>query len=128
MQTAIKPTRPRISAANLRVPQKKPAQGPAPGAEVKAAPPTKSEKAALFGRLGRLKASLGSGVNKHEAAIVLISACIEEGIRTGGGIVGALVTLGFNNKHVAMMLKEATGTSPEMHRWSRDQEGRYSLI
>lgn len=67
------------------------------------------------------------GVNKHDRAIVLIIACIEEGLNTGPRIVGALRKLGFNPRHVGMHLREGTGGDPQRHRWQRVEDGRYFL-
>ena len=66
--------------------------------------------------------------NKHDRVIVLIEACLDEGIDTRKGIVDALVKLGFNYRHVAILLNEGTGESPERHNWRRDENGRYSRI
>lgn len=81
-----------------------------------------------FARLRGLLASFGPETNKHERVLVLISACIVEGMDTFARIIGALVRLGFNRKHVALLLKEGTGNSAEQHRWRKGADGRYSLI
>ena len=91
--------------------------------------PTNSDddSIALFNRLRGLKAACGPRINKHDLAIVLISACIDEGLDTRPRIVGALRSLGLDYRHVAITLKQGTGVSPTLHRWHRDAEGRHSL-
>lgn len=54
-------------------------------------------------------------------AIVLIVACIEEGINTGTRIVRALKQIGLNGDHVAIVLKSRTDW------WSKDDRGIYSV-
>lgn len=90
-----------------------------------ASPAHDSSIAAIFDRLRGLMAACGS--NKHDVAIALISACIEEGVDTGPRIIGTLRRLELNPGHAARMLKEGTGSDPARHRWQRDEEGRYSL-
>jgi hypothetical protein len=80
---------------------------------------------ALFERLRQLKAACGP--NKHDLAIVLVSACILEGLDTRARIVGALRKLGLNYRHVAIILEDGTGDNPQQHRWQRDTEDRYRL-
>ena len=94
-----------------------------------ATPPTAcsgAETKAVFGRLRALAAVCGT--NKHDIAMALITACILEGWDTGPQIIGTLSKLDLNPGHVAIILKEATGTNPELHLWRRDVEGRYSLL
>lgn len=79
----------------------------------------------LFSRLRNLIDQ--SGANKHDRAIVAISACIMEGIDTGPRIIDTLEQLGFKGSHVGITLNRETGINPERSRWSRDAEGRYSL-
>ncbi|MBC2666055.1 hypothetical protein H7F51_11055 [Novosphingobium flavum] len=66
--------------------------------------------------------------NRHTRALVAIHACIDEGIDTRGRIVRALKTLERNcdYKHINIILKEATGSNPDFHWWSRDSEGIYT--
>lgn len=66
--------------------------------------------------------------NKHDQALVLIEACLDQGIDTRKGIIAALVELGFDYRHVAILLNEHAGTNPERHSWRRDETGRYSLL
>jgi hypothetical protein len=148
------PTTGRRSAAHLTVPAKKPSAAPltaprnkpsaaptrpnpstgsrsAPNITVSTSEPSvapKSDSSAMFARLQRLIDDCGPNRNKHHLVIVLITACITEGVDTGSRIIGALVHLGFNNRHVAMLLKEGTGANPELHRWRKGQDGRYSLL
>lgn len=100
--------RPRISAANIVI--KKPA-GTDPVIE----------------RLKRLHATCTAGGNKNDTAVALITACLEEGVDTRARIIGALEPLGFNYKHIAIMLQRGTGNTPERDRWRLDMAGRYHL-
>lgn len=84
--------------------------------------------AALFDRLRGLIQACGPEANKHDQAIAVIAACIDEGLNTRPRIVGAMKHLGFSTAHAAMMLTEATGCNPERHRWRADEGGRYSLL
>ena len=83
------------------------------------------DAAAIFGRLRELanQCEIG-GVNRNDAGIALITACIEEGFDTRPRIVGALKALGFDRGHIAILLKEETGADPRRHRWAQDDEGR----
>ena len=81
-----------------------------------------------FERLRALLKSLGPESNKHDRALVLISACIAEGIDTRPRILGALHLLGFNRGHGAILLREGTGTSPDAHRWRKAADGRYKTL
>jgi hypothetical protein len=91
-------------------------------------PKCREDSGPLFRRLRELKASLPKGVNKHEVAIVLILACIEEGVNTRGRIGTVLAHIGLDRAHVMIILNEGTGVDPSRHRWSRDGNGVYSLL
>jgi hypothetical protein len=84
------------------------------------------ETTAIFQRLRKLKADCGFKPSKNDLAVVLISACIEEGLDTGPRIVGALAKLGLNKSHAGLTLRQGAGQA-EAHRWFRDGEGRYHL-
>ena len=75
-------------------------------------------------RLQRLLEGYGSEGNMHEKAIMLIEACIMEGLNTGPAIIGALKRLGFNPRHVAIILR---GDAQYACRWLKDADGIYSL-
>ena len=79
--------------------------------------------------LERLRALLEEirPANRHDQAIVLIEACILEGIDTRPQIVRVGRELGFDYRHVAMTLNAQEGRHPDRHRWCRDAEGRYRL-
>lgn len=66
-----------------------------------------------------------SRLNRHELAIVLITAFIDYGINTGRRIIKAMETLGFHPSHVAIVLKTGTGSDPTQYRWQRDEDGVY---
>ena len=84
--------------------------------------------AELFDRLRGLIQACGTEANKHDQAIAVIAACIDEGLDTRPRIVGAMRHLGFSAAHAAMILNEATGCNSERHRWRADEGGRYSLL
>ena len=85
-------------------------------------------EAMLFDRLRGLIQACGPEANKHDQAIAVIAACIDEGLNTRPRIVGAMKHLGFSTAHAAMILNEATGSDPSRYRWQRDSSGRYSLL
>lgn len=80
--------------------------------------------AQLFGELQALERSCGDA-NKHEKVTVLILACIERGINTKSAIIGVITHLGFNNRHVAIVLDEGAGPNPERHHWRFHSSGLY---
>lgn len=88
---------------------------------------SKSEDAKVFQRLRWLKRTLGEKPNKHDLAIMLVSACILEGLDRRSRIVGALRTIGLDQAHIVLTLKHGTGSDPVRHRWELDHEGRYHL-
>lgn len=94
-----------LSAANIRITKK-----PAPD---------------LFERLRVLDRS--SDPNKHDRAIILITALIGEGINMREQIIAVLTQLGFSRGHIAIVLAKASGSNPAVHRWQRDADGRYGL-
>jgi hypothetical protein len=77
-------------------------------------------------RLRDLKDACGR--NKHEQAAVLIEACIGDGITSRRGIVDVLGRMGFHHGHVVIVLNRRTGTIPGVHKWRRDETGRYALL
>ena len=83
--------------------------------------------AVVFEELRALQRACGEA-DKNDQATALIHACIANGWDTRKRIVGALRQLGFNYKHVAMVLKFGTGRNPEQHRWRMDDDGSYSSI
>jgi hypothetical protein len=90
--------------------------------------PTPAASAALFRRLGELRDACGATMNKHEAVRTMIKALIaDEGINERRNIIGVLHHIGFNRRHVALLLQDGTGDNPRRHSWQRDREGRYSL-
>lgn len=68
------------------------------------------------------------GKNKHDRAIVLIQALIENDINTRKRIRGAAVHLGMDPAHVIIILNRHEGTDPERHYWKIDEEGNYNLL
>jgi len=88
-------------------------------------PPHDPDKV-LFDGLRKLMSDVGP--NKHDQAIIVIMACIGQGIDTLPRLRGVMRSLGFDPRHVGIMLNGGTGTNPEMHRWQRDENGVYSLL
>ncbi len=89
--------------------------------------PSNAETNAFFEGLRELLAACGPKPDRNDAAVVLITACIEGGWDTRPRIVGALKRLGLDHRHVAIILKRGTGDNPRLHRWKCDAEGRYTL-
>ena len=87
-------------------------------------PQSSDEKAEMFRRLEDLYwLCKRDGLNKQDQAIVLIRACIEEGITTGPSIVGTAAHVGLNPKHVGAVLTKSIGNL-----WHRDDNRVYSLL
>jgi hypothetical protein len=89
---------------------------------------TKSEAAAMFGRLSALLRNIAPGTNKNDQAIALISACIAEGKVTRKEIIGIAVHFGFKLFNVAQMLEYGTGADLASGHWRRNQDGTFSLF
>ena len=66
--------------------------------------------------------------NKHERAIVAISALIGQGIDTSERIMPILHRLGFKAQHAGIVLSGHTGVDPVRHYWRRDDAGTYALL
>lgn len=124
MNEALNTTPRRISAATLRVPQKPSIPAVAPASVA----PVSNDRSAIFDGLNRLIEHCGPKPNKHDLVLALIAACVGDGVNTAKQIIGVLHRLGFNNKHVAMMLKEGTGMNPESARWRLNGDKTYSLL
>ena len=69
-----------------------------------------------------------SSVNMHDRVIALIAACIDSGTTTVPHIIGTLKRLGFNNRHVALLLNQNAGFNAGAHWWALDEKGIYSLL
>jgi hypothetical protein len=70
----------------------------------------------------------GCGTNKNDKAIVAIEALIGDGVDTGSEIVAAMGLLGFDKGHAGITLKAGLGRVPALHRWSKNDDGRYRLL
>lgn len=68
------------------------------------------------------------GSNKHDKALILIAACIGDGVNTKGSIIAAGKRAGLDSGHVAITLDRATGSIPTAHRWRRGADGVYALL
>lgn len=77
-----------------------------------------------FKSLQHVLDTFASGCNRHEQLILMIEACIGEGINTASQIIGTLKLLGFNAQHIGMALNDL---NPIAHRWQRSEDGVYSL-
>lgn len=67
----------------------------------------------------------GPSVNKNDRATVLIHACLDQGGNTRAQIMALLKPLGFDYRHIAIILKAGTGNDPAHHRWQQDDNGVY---
>ncbi len=76
----------------------------------------------IFKELRALKAACRRA-DSHSRAIVLIQACIDNGINTRARIRGTLPQLGFDADHAIIVLKACTGKYPDVHHWYRDDNG-----
>lgn len=89
---------------------------------------TKSESAAMFGRLNALLRDITPGTNKNDRVTALIAACIAEGKATRKEIIGIAVQLGFHPRHVASFLEYGIGNDPDSGHWRRNRDGSFSLF
>jgi len=150
MQTDQNDMPPRRSAAHIKAPANKPTAAPVPlpisspprssaaglmlrknepsplAASAPRAPRAARERTALFDRLRALRDSLPS--NKNDRAVVLIKACIMEGISAGPDIVSALVYLHSDNAHVGGTLHRHTLGKGSTAHWSKGEGSRYRLL
>ncbi len=78
----------------------------------------------IFKELRALKAACRRA-DAHSRAIVLIQACIDNGINTRSRIRGSLIKLGFNADHAVIVLNACAGPNPEVCHWYRDEAGTY---
>ncbi len=122
------PTNParRVSAASLTVPKRPTNTEPLPAAS--AAIHLKEEAPRLIERLRRFIEELGPKANKHDLVTAMIYMCIGKGLNTDKQIIGTIYRLGFNNRHVAMMLKEGTGRTSVSGHWRRNADKTYTLL
>lgn len=83
-----------------------------------------NEVAAMFRRLEDLHWNCQQrGSSRHDQAIVLVAACIEEGITKGPHIVGTVASMGFKPRHVGKLLHDNIGNL-----WQRDGERFYTTL
>jgi hypothetical protein len=82
--------------------------------------PTKPLADNAYERLRDLRDACGPTVNINDRVLVLIHGCLDEGINTRPSIIETLYRLGFNNRHVAMILKTSVGNE-----WLLGPEGAY---
>ena len=76
----------------------------------------------IFKELRALKAACRRA-DSHSRAIVLIQACIDNGINTRARIRGTLAKLGFNADHAVIVLEACAGQYPDVYHWYRDESG-----
>jgi len=67
-------------------------------------------------------------VGKHDRVIVLIQACISQGIVRGTQLVSVIKELGFNAQHVGMTLTKGRGDDPVRHHRRREDGCAHSLL
>ena len=65
---------------------------------------------ALYQDMKNLIASCGVEANRHDLAIVVIEASLDDGINTKPHLIGFLQHLGFDRGHVANLLKFETAS------------------
>jgi hypothetical protein len=70
----------------------------------------------------------GPETNTHERLANVITACIEAGFTTSGGIIATAMTFGFKRGHAGSILTHSTVGKSQTPRWRRDSKKRYSLI
>lgn len=68
-----------------------------------------------------------SECNTSDRAIMLITACLDDGINRGPEIIDTLVRLGFNQKHAGIMLSKHSGSKQAGNFWEKQDDGTYRL-
>ncbi len=68
-----------------------------------------------------------SGASKPDQVITLITACIESGIVAGPMIVSTLAELGYDARHVGIILNRNSGPNAALRDWYRADNGDYRL-
>ena len=83
---------------------------------------------AVFRRLRALDADCGPNANQYDRVIVLIAACIEEGLTEGKRIVGVIAQIGFDRQFVGIVLTKNAGNDSARHLWRKLDDGTYALF
>lgn len=97
-------------------------------------PPTSTEQIAhdewerFMITLEGLHKECGEESNMTDRAMVLISCCIDHGVKTKGHIISVLKKFGFKPGHIAILLRDHAGTYPVRHWWIRNKDGEYRNI
>jgi len=85
------------------------------------------DAALAFRRLRNLKAEYEAVLRGDELIVIMIAACIEEGMSEGKQITGAMAKLGFKKRYAGLILHKERGNDPKRHCWSRDVTGIYKV-
>lgn len=87
------------------------------------APFDDEKMSAIYANLKALLAVCGP--SRNDQFDVVVSACIDVGIKTYEHIFDTATSLGFRESQVRIRLAKGEGPNPERHRWWRDAEGIY---
>lgn len=82
----------------------------------------------IRGGLRRFQAEQLPGADKRSQVLTLIEFCLGRGVNTGKEIVDMVGSLGFDRKHVGMMLASQTGSTIGCHRWCKGIDGTYQAL
>lgn len=82
----------------------------------------------VYDHLLDLKRSLGPDCNRHDRAILLIAACIENKFDTRHKILKGTRVAGLSASNVIARLDDNTGEVVGIHLWRCDADGRYHLL
>lgn len=78
--------------------------------------------------LADLRDAIAGKCSKRDQVLVLIEACIGDGIITRREIIDTIGSLGYDRIHAVITLNDHAGLDPQRHRWCRDENGHYSLL
>ena len=74
------------------------------------------------------KVKCACGDNQNDCATVSIAMCIDNKIDTMRLIRDVLALVGYNPRHIAIIVNLWTGRNPDRHLWNVDSSGKYQMI
>lgn len=82
---------------------------------------------AVLEELVLVHTSIDPSLNQNEQVLILIGACLVNGIGQGSMITEAIHRLGYDKRYIGLILSKSAGADPKLHDWYRDNDGVYQL-